>query len=383
VGCIVRRAIFRFGFTLVELLVVIAIIGILIALLLPAVQAAREAARRSQCKNNLKQIGLAFQNFYGAKKHFPTAGANTAGMWDTSGGGINKLRGGVDAALGWAFQILPFTEETTLFDLGMEAPSGPMAAIPALGNNFLMAQRISLYNCPSRGDRFSHPTGAAVVYYMSDYAGIMQFWGPPAFDTATPIGNLASDMTIMENQVFRGLVAKGATEYKVTPPFNSLVMLPPITIAKISDGTSKTLAILEKAVWAKHYEPYCTAPYDWAECPGWVGSADWPMMRMAADPTGKGIPKNGSIDANGDLAPRADSNDQARDRQKALYAGWSQPAPDGYTIAEPGFGSAHGTTMNGVMGDGAVQSLTLTIDRVVLFKLGCRDDGQAADLSSL
>src|SRR5258708_6356733 len=62
------------GFTLVELLVVIAIIGILVALLLPAIQAAREAARRTQCKNNLKNIGLSIHNLYNSFRYFPTGG---------------------------------------------------------------------------------------------------------------------------------------------------------------------------------------------------------------------------------------------------------------------------------------------------------------------
>ena len=98
----------RRAFTLVELLVVIAIIGILIALLLPAVQAAREAARRTQCNNNLKQIGLGVQNFYSAKKHFPTTGADL-GNYTYSFPTQDRFE-----RASWLYQILPFIEETAL-----------------------------------------------------------------------------------------------------------------------------------------------------------------------------------------------------------------------------------------------------------------------------
>jgi len=90
----------RPGFTLVELLVVIAIIGILVALVLPAVQAAREAARRTQCVNNLKQIGLALQNYHDTHGTFPP------GRW---GGMSGKVYGTHSL-------ILPFMEQQTTFD---------------------------------------------------------------------------------------------------------------------------------------------------------------------------------------------------------------------------------------------------------------------------
>ena len=95
----------RRGFTLVELLVVIAIIGVLVALLLPAVQAAREAARRTQCTNNLKQTGLAIQNYIAAKKVFPE-GELEPPVWDPSIG---------QSGYCWATVILPYAEKQTLY----------------------------------------------------------------------------------------------------------------------------------------------------------------------------------------------------------------------------------------------------------------------------
>ncbi len=93
------------GFTLVELLVVIAIIGVLVALLLPAVQAAREAARRTQCKNNLKQIGLALHNYEAARKTFPPGYISTATTINGPGTG---------PGWGWGAHILPYLEESSL-----------------------------------------------------------------------------------------------------------------------------------------------------------------------------------------------------------------------------------------------------------------------------
>jgi prepilin-type N-terminal cleavage/methylation domain-containing protein/prepilin-type processing-associated H-X9-DG protein len=93
----------RVGFTLVELLVVIAIIGVLVALLLPAIQAAREAARRSSCGNNLKQLGLALQNYHDARKTFPYAQVLSI-VGTTIGAGIPQQ------GPNWVVAILPFIE---------------------------------------------------------------------------------------------------------------------------------------------------------------------------------------------------------------------------------------------------------------------------------
>ena len=97
----------RRGFTLIELLVVIAIIAVLIALLLPAVQQAREAARRTQCKNNLKQLGLALHNYADSHGMFP------AGHMDTY---TDNVSAGAHHQFSWLTALLPFIDRSTLYN---------------------------------------------------------------------------------------------------------------------------------------------------------------------------------------------------------------------------------------------------------------------------
>lgn len=107
----------RFGFTLIELLVVIAIISLLIALLLPAVQHAREAARRTQCKNNLKQLGIALHNYHDTHRAFP-AGYYSYGTTDGSAppsARIDPLTWDAAPGWGWSFSLLPFMEQGNVF----------------------------------------------------------------------------------------------------------------------------------------------------------------------------------------------------------------------------------------------------------------------------
>jgi prepilin-type N-terminal cleavage/methylation domain-containing protein/prepilin-type processing-associated H-X9-DG protein len=132
----------RRGFTLIELLVVIAIIAVLIALLLPAVQAAREAARRSQCVNNLKQLGLATHNYVSGNDAIPPSGANgTPGI----PGDTNQTQ-----TFCMKVRLLPFLEQQALYNAMNMYFSGAYSTVfGSTANQTVEATTLASLNCPS------------------------------------------------------------------------------------------------------------------------------------------------------------------------------------------------------------------------------------------
>src|SRR5271154_5389686 len=128
----------RSGFTLIELLVVIAIIAILIALLVPAVQKVRDAAARTQCTNNLKQIGLALHSYHGVYKQFP------AGYIDGNTDPASTPDNDVGPGWGWASFLLPYLEQDNLYRQ-IDFTQGV-----GIGVNAQVSQTpLTIYQCPS------------------------------------------------------------------------------------------------------------------------------------------------------------------------------------------------------------------------------------------
>lgn len=208
-----EKTIARPGFTLIELLVVIAIIAVLIALLLPAVQQAREAARRTQCKNHLKQMGLALHNFHDTFNRFPTGGTvpwatNTAGatQWD------DPPRNGI----GWMVQILPYVDQANLYNLG---------------NTTVAANTtVNVYFCPSRRSNTVISTGA-----LNDYAAVTPADSPNSWDQFW----YGETWSVPMNAPYSGIIVR--TGNPTGPQRFS-------RFKDITDGTSNVMAIGEKWV---------------------------------------------------------------------------------------------------------------------------------------
>ncbi len=224
------------AFTLVELLVVIAIIGILIALLLPAVQMAREAARKISCRNNLKQIGLACQNYHDKYKSFPYAWMLT-----------NNLN-----VQNWATRILPELEYQNIFQR-YSSETASFREAPALGFNPVLVRRnlsmietrLNVFACPST------PRLAEDYWYEGRVPANAGGPGVPPLDMTWRAA--INDYCVATG--VRGLYARiayrgnpGGSRFGALQPYvYTDIYTPKNRITDIKDGTSNTILVGERA----------------------------------------------------------------------------------------------------------------------------------------
>jgi prepilin-type N-terminal cleavage/methylation domain-containing protein/prepilin-type processing-associated H-X9-DG protein len=321
----------RFAFTLVELLVVIAIIGILIGLLLPAVQAAREAARRTQCINHLKQDGLASHAHVDAHGHLPTLGWGWEWIGDPDRG-FGKMQPG-----GWGFTILPFLEQTSLFQLG----AGKTDAEKRRINAQLVATPLSFFYCPSRRAAIVYPhiRGGMIGWNSASARFVARMDYGICWGEGLPYHNPGPPRLATGDQPNYPWPPDG--QYNGVSYFRSEVRL-----AQIKDGTSNTYLIGEKYLPPDAYE-------------------------------------TGGDGADNESCYTGFNNDNARgtyvDRANPVYSWTPLRDTPGYYHTER-YGSAHASACNFVFCDGSVRTIPYSIHYEVHGRLGNRDDGQAVSL---
>jgi prepilin-type N-terminal cleavage/methylation domain-containing protein len=342
----------RQAFTLVELLVVIAIIGILIGMLLPAVQQVREAARRTQCLNNLRQVGLSAINFESSRMNFPTQGIVNGPFFR---GGLDRPTQGVEN-FSWIYQVLPFMEQG---NLASRRPTTGGLGVDANGDS-LVGESIPSLSCPSRGERFFTTTALEPGrHFIADYGSYWTTNNDAQVLTGTTQTPTTSNLVaaqpgndwqasrwrgvIVPSGEFTGSGGDGFTRHSS------------VGYGGISDGSSNTLMFAEKGAWSSHYNP--------------VQNSNYAENNFFSNLENRGI--LGPFHANA----------------RGAFAGVDQPAAysdSDRTLAQlGGFGSAHPGTFNAVLGDGSTHSVSLDVIRLQFAQLGVRNDGGVINITEL
>ena len=320
----------RRAFTLIELLVVIAIIAILIALLLPAVQQARAAARRTQCKNNLKQIGLALHMFHDSNRAFPPARI------------IDNMRrtdvvAGFDTALdepSWFIRILPFVEQTSMSD------EWQLDTAYAFHDDEVRSRAVATFLCPDRHslDNASIDDSTVQITFPCGCGGGEQLVpGGGLADYACNHGDPSPGATGTDTDFYWGGKGTGVIvssrsvreDDKVTVDWRDKVL-----IRDITDGVSNTLLVGEPHIPLGELGK---SPFNG---PAYMGRHLSHFARIG----GPGVPLAHS----------------AKDQRAGQFS----------------FGSPHAGIVQFAMADGSVRALATSISTRVLGGLSNRKDGQ-------
>ena len=336
----------RDAFTLVELLVVIAIIGVLVALLLPAIQAARESARRSQCQNNLKNIGLACLNYESAKDELPPGSTNTY---------VRQASG-----LGWPVQILPYIEQSGVSEQAIEIYKRSPDAYGSRLNE-LNKLLLPMYLCPSDPELKDQEEkyGNAERKGMS-YAGVSgSYYSRTGICPRTRtldhdcVWNSGSPTDIFGPNNFDGL----------------LIMDWPVELQEVTDGTSNTLLIGERTYQIR----------------AWMIGAYWVEPRNPPADRRSLIAPDGPQASTAFFASK-NVNDVAllnHDPYDGCYVGHdnnlgdrpkvSNSVPRIVSVNNLPFASRHPGGVNFALGDGSVSFLNDSLDVDVYLAMGSRN----------
>ena len=361
-----RKSSQRRAFTLVELLVVIAIIGVLVALLLPAVQMAREAARRMQCGNNLKQLGLALQN-YGDKWKESMGWQNDLGNMS---GNLNGIPDQVSLNapenrwnnLSWIYSVLPYMEQQGIYDNVIKDRRQLLDAQP----KEIKESVIDTLLCPSNtqdavrpNQRSGYRHGGGNVAACTDYSGNLgHIWGGWKDCNAVPadwgVRVVAPGMPADSAAAFNPFRKSGGEEG--TPWVNGdwLGDMPRcnvmfryhgrVRLRDCLDGTAYTVMVFEDMHWRGGNRP--DRPHDKRSC----DDASW-------------LASIGAINT---------MRNPINNKNKAWLQGQGDRRCHGWS-------SNHPSGAQAVMADGSVQFVYETIDHLTRYQIGVRNDQQSTN----
>ena len=318
----------QLAFTLIELLVVMAIIGILIALLLPAVQKGREAAYRTQCMNNLKQIGLACQQHLTVMRQFPHAGANPfdGSLPAFTAVGVPAI--GLKQTAGWAYQILPYLEADNIYRGGGGKSIGECTLIAVGTPN-------SVFFCPSRRLPMAIPVNKTNGWSQS----LRQLAAPklPPY----PVAMIDYAGSNFEQDPAHPTDPSKVISTGILRPLGDAAL--PIRVVDVADGLSNTLLVAEKAMFLPNLgQPQAD------DDQGYSDGFDHDTMRHT------------------DQSPSPDYRD-------------TDPRNTNSFIGQ--FGSSHPAAFQAVFGDGSVHSIRFAIDPTIFRYLGNIHDGHPISTS--